>query len=53
MGNFFLALLNLSISAGWIVLAILFLRLVLKKAPRWMVCALWALVAVRLVLPFS
>ena len=41
----------LSLSAGIIVLLITLLRLVLKKAPRWMVCALWALVAVRLLIP--
>ena len=31
----FLKLVNLSISAGWLVLAILVLRLVFRKAPRW------------------
>ena len=49
----FLKLVNLSISAGWLVLAILVLRLAFRKAPRWIFCLLWALVALRLVCPFS
>ena len=49
----FLKLVNLSISAGWLVLAVLVLRLVFRKAPRWTFCLLWALVALRLVCPFS
>ena len=49
----FLDLLNASISATWLVLGILLLRLLLKKAPKWLTCALWALVAIRLVMPFS
>ena len=53
MTDLFIHLLNMSITAGWLVLAIALLRPVLKKAPRAIVCALWALVAVRLLLPFS
>lgn len=53
MNTIFLKLLNLSIGAGWLVLAILCLRLVLKKAPKWVNCALWALVGLRLVFPVS
>lgn len=49
----FLKLLNLSISAGWLVLAVVVLRWVFKKAPKWMNCLLWGLVGIRLVLPFS
>lgn len=49
----FIKLLNMSITAGWIVLGVFLLRLALKKAPRWAVCALWALVGVRLVCPVS
>ena len=49
----FLKLVNLSISAGWLVLAVLALRLVFRRAPRWVFCLLWALVALRLVCPFS
>ena len=46
-------ILNASIAASWMVLAVIALRLVLKKAPRWAHVALWGLVAVRLLLPFS
>jgi len=53
MERLFLKLFNMSISAGWLILAVLLLRLVLKKAPRWTVCLLWAIVGVRLVCPFS
>ncbi len=43
----------MSISAGYIVLAVLLLRLILKKAPKWIAVALWGIVAVRLICPFS
>jgi len=46
-------ILNASIAASWMVLAVILLRLILKKAPRWTHVALWGLVAVRLLLPFS
>ena len=49
----FLKLLNISISAGWLILAVLVLRLILKKAPKWLSCVLWGLVAIRLICPFS
>ena len=53
MEALFLKLVDMSRSAGWLVLAVLALRLVLKKAPKWINCCLWALVAIRLVCPFS
>ena len=46
-------ILNASIAASWMVLAVIVLRFLLKKAPRWIHVALWGLVAVRLLLPFS
>ena len=49
----FLHLLNLSISASFLVLAVLVLRLLLKKAPKWISCLLWGLAGLRLVFPFS
>ena len=49
----FLGFVNRSVTAGWLVLAVLALRLVLRRAPRRFHCLLWAAVAVRLVLPFS
>ena len=49
----FLHLVNVSIMASWLVLAIVLFRLVFKKAPKYIICALWALVAVRLIFPIS
>ena len=49
----FLKTLNISIAAGWFVLAVVLLRLLLKRAPKWTHVLLWGLVAVRLVFPFS
>ena len=53
MAAVFLKLLNLSISASWLVLAVLVLRLVSKRSPKWMNVLLWGIVALRLMLPFS
>lgn len=53
MAPVFLRILNVSISASFLVQVVLFLRLMLKKAPRWSMCLLWALVALRLIMPFS
>ena len=53
MSGIFLKLLNLSISASWLVLVVLALRLVLKRAPKWVDVLLWGMVALRLMLPFS
>lgn len=49
----FLKAVNLSINAGWLVLAILVLRLLLRRGPRWIFCLLWGLAALRLVCPVS
>ena len=53
MENIFLHLLNMSLTAGLLVVAVVLLRLVFHKAPRWIHCLLWALVAVRLLCPFT
>ena len=53
MAAVFLKLLNLSISASWLVLAVLVLRLGSKRSPKWMNVLLWGMVALRLMLPFS
>lgn len=53
MEALFLKILNMSITAGWIVLVVVLLRLVFKKAPKWISCVLWAVVALRLVCPFT
>ena len=53
MAAVFLKLLNLSISASWLVLAVLVLRLISKRSPKWVNVLLWGIVALRLMLPFS
>ncbi len=53
MTKVFLSVVNMSIAASWIVLAILLLRFLLKKAPKWLSVLLWAVVAIRLVCPFA
>ena len=53
MSAIFLKIINLSYSASWLILAVVAVRLLLKKAPKWISCVLWALVALRLVVPFS
>ena len=53
MAAVFLELLNLSISASWLVLVVLVLRFVWKRSPKWMNVLLWGIVALRLMLPFS
>lgn len=53
MADIFLKIVNMSISASWIVLAVLLLRLLLKKAPKWITVLLWGIVAVRLICPFT
>ena len=51
--DFFFWVLNTSISASFLVAAIIILRLILKKAPKAMIVALWGMVAIRLICPFS
>lgn len=53
MGALFLKIVSMSLAASWLILAAILLRFALKKAPKWINCALWALAAVRLVCPFS
>lgn len=53
MNELFLKIINMSISASWLVLAVLILRFVLKKVPKWINVLLWGIVAIRLICPFS
>ncbi|MBQ8642792.1 MAG: hypothetical protein IJ480_11320 [Clostridia bacterium] len=53
MTELFIRLCNMSISAGWLVLAAVVLRLFLRKGPRWILPVLWGIVGLRLLLPFS
>ena len=49
----FLRIVNMSISAGLIVAVVLMLRLLLKKAPKWITVLLWGIVALRLICPVT
>ena len=53
MSELFLKIVNMSISASWVVIAVLALRFCLKKAPKWVNVLLWGIVAARMVFPFS
>ncbi len=53
MGDIFLKLLNMSITAGWLILVVLGIRLLFRKIPKWVTCLLWGVVAIRLIFPFS
>ena len=53
MENLFLTILNISITASWLVLAVIVLRLLLRKVPKSLVVVMWALVGIRLICPFS
>lgn len=53
MAAIFLKLLNMSITAGYLVLAVLLARLLLRKSPKWISCLLWGIVALRLLVPIS
>lgn len=53
MGDIFLKLLQMSIRAGWLILIVILLRFLLKKAPKWIHCLFWGMAAIRLICPFS
>lgn len=53
MGSIFIKIFNMSMGASWLILAIIAARLLLKRAPKRIVCLLWALAALKLVIPFS
>lgn len=53
MSAIFINVINMSISAGYAILAILLIRLLLKKAPKWISVMLWCVAGIRLIIPFS
>ncbi len=53
MEDLFIHVLNISITASFLVLAIILYRLFAKKAPKWVSVLLWGLVGLRLLFPFS
>ena len=53
MNELFLKIVNMSISAGWLILAVLISKLILQKAPKRIHVLLWGIVAIRLLCPYS
>ena len=53
MTEAFLKVLDLSIAAGWIIIAVILLRTVMRRSPKYMRCVLWGIVGLRLCLPFT
>jgi beta-lactamase regulating signal transducer with metallopeptidase domain len=53
MNQLFITVLNMSITASYVIILIILVRLFLKKAPKYISYALWVVVAFRLVIPFS
>lgn len=53
MSELFLTVLNMSLTASYVILFVILVRLLLKKAPKVISYALWGVVAFRLIIPFS
>ena len=52
MSRIFSGVLQMSIAAAWMIPVVMVLRLLLKRAPKWVNLVLWGLVGLRLVCPF-
>ena len=53
MDALFIKILNMSITASWLIIAVMFARLLIRRAPKWISCLLWGFVMIRLICPFS
>ncbi|SDB07305.1 M56 family metallopeptidase [Butyrivibrio sp. INlla16] len=53
MGTIFIRIVGMSTAAVFLMLAVILVRIPLKKAPKWFMGVLWAIVALRLVIPFQ
>ncbi|SDB08011.1 hypothetical protein [Butyrivibrio sp. INlla16] len=53
MGTVFIKILEMSITASFLMIAVILLRFPLKKAPKWFMGVLWAIVALKLIMPFQ
>ena len=53
MNDFFLKVTELGLQASILILAVMILRRILRRTPRWMVCLLWGVVALRLLCPIQ
>lgn len=53
MNDLFIKILNMSITASWLIIAVMVTRLLIRRAPKWISCLLWGFVMIRLICPFS
>lgn len=53
MNGLFIEILNHGMTASFLIAAIILARFFMKKAPKWIICALWGLVGIKLILPFD
>lgn len=53
MHKIFFEIVNNSLTASFLIVAVIVLRMILKRVPKWSICWLWAMVAIRLVMPFE
>lgn len=53
MQGIFLKIVSIGINASWMILAVLVLRMLFRKSPKWMICLLWVLVGVKLTCPWN
>ncbi len=53
MGEVLVKLFNMSVTASWLVLAVILFRVIFRRAPKWIYCLLWSFVGLRLIFPFS
>ena len=53
MGTLFIKVIEISVAASFLMLAVIILRMPLKKAPKWFMGVLWAIVVLRLIFPFQ
>ena len=53
MGSIFLTVLRMSLEASLLVAVVLGFRVIFRKAPKWLHCLIWTIVAVKLICPFA
>ena len=53
MSYILLKLINMSVTASYLLIAVMLIRLIFRKMPKYINCILWGIVALRLLLPFS
>jgi hypothetical protein len=53
MTEIFTKILNMGLAGAYVIAAVIIIRLLLKKTPRWVYCAIWGIAALRLTMPFD